>query len=164
MKISQDGLDIIKHYEQCKLTSYKCPAGIWTIGWGHTGPDVKPGMTISQSRADELLAYDVSDFEVDVKKLVKTFITQCQYDALVSFAFNVGSDIDADSIAEGLGDSTLLRKLNAGDFNGAADEFLKWNKAGGQKLRGLTRRRHTERARFKGASAYDAIAIGQVAA
>jgi lysozyme len=164
MKTSADGIRIIQHSEDCHLEAYKCPAGVWTIGWGHTGPDVKPGLVITQSRADELLAQDLASFERDVASLVKIFITQHQFDALVSFAYNCGSDIDSDTIAEGLGDSTLLRKVNSGEFKAAADEFLKWDKAGGKKLRGLTRRRHTERARFLGASGSDAIQIGQASA
>jgi lysozyme len=164
MNISEDGLSVIKHYEDCRLEAYKCPAGVWTIGYGHTGSDVKPGMVISENKADELLRADVASFEADVRKLVKSFITQRQFDALVSFAFNVGSDIDLDDIAEGLGDSTLLKRLNAGDIKGAAEQFLKWDKAGGQKLRGLTRRRNSERALFLGASGLEAIQIGMAAA
>lgn len=183
MKISEDGLRIIQHYESCQLEAYKCPAGIWTIGYGHTGQDVKPGMVISPQRAEELLRADIASFERDVQSLVKVFVTQRQFDALVCFAFNVGSDIDADTIAEGLGDSTLLKKVNAGEFKLAAEEFLKWDKADGshnrkdddgdglvdepgekQRLKGLTRRAHSQRALFLGASGNEAIQIGLAAA
>lgn len=149
MIITNNGLALIKYYEGCRLTAYKCPAGVWTIGYGHTGPDVKPGMVITVQRADELLWQDVQRFVRDVNSLVKVPLTEGQFDALVSFAFNVGSDIDADTIAEGLGDSTLLKLVNAGRFDAAAGEFGKWNKAGGKVLEGLTRRRATEAALFR---------------
>lgn len=148
MKTSPRGVALIKSFEGCRLTAYRCSAGVLTIGYGHTGPDVLPGMTITQQRADELLTQDLERFERDVISLVKVPITQGQFDALVSFAFNVGSDIDSDDIAEGLGDSTLLRRLNARDYMGAAGEFLRWNKAGGVVLGGLVRRRKAERELF----------------
>jgi lysozyme len=148
MQISDKGLRLIKHFESCRLKAYRCSAGVLTIGWGHTGPDVKPGMQITMQRADELLAIDVRRFVEDVNSLLRVNVTQAQFDALVSFAYNLGSDIDADTIAEGLGDSTLLRKLNAGDFLGAAAEFPKWNKAGGKVLNGLTKRRLVEQKLF----------------
>jgi lysozyme len=87
-------------------------------------------------------------FEQAVNSLVKVKLTQNQFDALISFVYNVGADIDADNIAEGLGDSTLLKKLNAGDYKGAADQFLKWDKANGKVMKGLTIRRQAERALF----------------
>ncbi len=142
------GRSIIMSFEDLRLQAYRCPAGVLTIGYGHTGPDVVKGMTITKLQAEALLAGDLSRFERDVASLVKAPVTDNQFAALVSFAFNVGSDIDADVIPEGLGDSTLLKKLNAGDAAGAADEFLKWAKSGGQRLRGLVRRRHAERALF----------------
>ncbi len=152
MRINQEGLDIIKFYESLALQAYLCPAGIWTIGYGHTGPDVKPGLTISETIADALLAQDIAKFEADVLRLVAMPPTLNQFSAFVSFAYNVGSDIDTDTIAEGLGDSTLMKKYNAGDIQGAADEFLKWNKAtvAGKRvvLNGLTKRRTAERALF----------------
>lgn len=144
MKISKAGLELIKKWEGCKLTAYLCSAGVLTIGYGHTGSDVYKGMKITQAQADAFLQRDVIRFEKDVTSLVKVPVTQNQFDALVCFAFNVGSDIDADTIAEGLGDSTLLRKVNSKDFVGAAAEFVKWNKAGGKVLNGLTSRRLDE--------------------
>lgn len=152
MKTSPAGVALIQRFESLELRAYQCAAGVWTIGWGHTGPDVYRGLCITRARADELLAQDLARFERDVLQLVKVPLTQHQFDALVSFAFNVGSDIDADTIAEGLGDSTLLRKLNAGDYAGAADEFPKWNKSRGQVLAGLVRRRAAERELFMGAA------------
>ena len=142
MNTSPEGIALVQHYESCKLKAYKCPAGVWTVGWGHTGPDVKPGTVISQTRADELLREDLRAFETEVAKLVKVSLNQRQFDALVSFAFNVG--------ANALKNSTLLRLLNAQDYTGAANQFLRWNKGGGQVLLGLTRRRTAERALFMG--------------
>lgn len=148
MKTSDAGLQLIKDFEQCRLAAYQCSAGVWTIGWGHT-KGVKQGDTCTQAQADAWLAEDVAEVEQGVRLLVKVPLTQGQFDALVSFAFNCGLDIDVDTIAEGLGDSTLLRKLNAGDYIGAALEFQKWDKSSGMTLRGLTRRRLAERALFE---------------
>jgi lysozyme len=144
-KLSAAGRELIKSFESCTLKAYRCPAGILTIGWGHTGSDVTPGLTISQAKADELLERDLSRFETGVNELVTSGINQNQFDALVSFAFNCGLDIDADRVAEGLGDSTLLRMVNANpDDEGIAAEFQKWNRANGQVLAGLSRRRKAE--------------------
>lgn len=183
LSISIEGIRLIQYYESCKLKTYLCSAGKPTIGWGHTGADVKMGMVITQARADELLRLDLAQFEKDVRSLLKVTVTQKQFDALVCFAFNVGSDIDADTIAEGLGDSSLLKYVNAGQSSKAADEFLKWNKADGsrnkkdddgdgvvdeagekQKVRGLTKRRAAERALFNGAAVEGAIRVGEAAA
>lgn len=151
MNISPKGLELIKSFESCQLTAYPDPAtggAPWTIGWGHTGPEVHPGLVWTQEQADQILADDLNKIEQAVSTLIKVAVSQNQFDALVSFAFNTGTDIDADTIAEGLGDSTLLNKLNAGDFQGAADEFPKWDRGGGHVLRGLVRRRAAERALF----------------
>lgn len=164
MKVSSDGLSVIKHFESCHLTAYRCPAGVWTIGWGHTGREVKEGLVWTQAMADATLQSDLARFERDVTFLVKVPVTQRQFDALVSFAYNVGSDIDIDTLAEGLGDSSLLRHFNAGRIVEAANEFPKWNKAGGKVLRGLTRRRHAERSLFLGAQGAEAIGAGMRAA
>lgn len=150
MRISQTGIALIQHFESCKLEAYQDSGGVWTIGWGHTGADVRRGLRWTQLQADQALEDDLLRFERDVSSLVKVVLRQYEFDALVSFSFNCGSDIDADKIAEGLGDSTLLRKLNAEDRAGAADEFPKWNKDGGKVLAGLTRRRKAERALFLG--------------
>lgn len=144
----EPALKIIKEYEGCRLYAYKDVVGIWTIGWGHTGPDVYEGLVITQEKADALLMEDVSRFARDVKALVTVSITNNQFCALTSFSFNVGSDIDADDKAEGLGDSTLLKRLNKGDYQGAAEEFLKWINAGGKPFAGLIRRRKAERELF----------------
>lgn len=146
-RINAAGLAIIKEFEGLRLDAYLCPANVWTIGWGHTGPNVTRGLKISMARAEELLRHDLERFESAVQKLAPV-ATDNQFSALVSFAFNVGEDIDDDTIAEGLGDSTLLKKHNAGDHAGAAREFARWNKAKGKVLAGLTRRRAMEAALY----------------
>lgn len=144
MQTSDKGIALIKEFEGCKLTAYQDSVGVWTIGYGWTQPvDGKPiraGMTIKQETAERLLKTGLVSYENDVSRLVKVGLTQGQFDALVSFMYNLGS--------RSLSTSTLLRKLNAGDYAGAADEFLRWNKAGGKVLNGLTRRREAERALF----------------
>ena len=144
MQTSDKGIALIKQFEGCKLTAYQDSVGVWTIGYGWTKPvDGKPiraGMTIKQETAERLLKTGLVSYESDVSRLVKVGLTQGQFDALVSFTYNLG--------ARSLSTSTLLRKLNAGDYATAADEFLRWNKAGGKVLNGLTRRREAERALF----------------
>lgn len=144
MQTSEKGIALIKQFEGCKLTAYQDSVGVWTIGYGWTQPvDGKPiraGMTIKQETAERLLKTGLVSYESDVSRLVKVGLTQGQFDALVSFTYNLG--------ARSLSTSTLLRKLNVGDYAGAADEFLRWNKAGGKVLNGLTRRREAERALF----------------
>lgn len=144
MQTSEKGIALIKEFEGCKLTAYRDSVGVWTIGYGWTQPvDGKPiraGMTIKQETAERLLKAGLVSYESDVSRLVKVGLTQGQFDALVSFTYNLG--------ARSLSTSTLLRKLNSGNYAGAADEFLRWNKAGGKVLSGLTRRREAERALF----------------
>ncbi|EPV2527008.1 TPA: lysozyme [Enterobacter hormaechei] len=144
MQTSEKGIALIKQFEGCKLTAYQDSVGVWTIGYGWTQPvDGKPiraRMTIKQETAERLLKTGLVSYESDVSRLVKVGLTQGQFDALVSFTYNLG--------ARSLSTSTLLRKLNAGDYAGAADEFMHWNKAGGKVLNGLTRRREAERALF----------------
>lgn len=144
MQTSDKGIALIKQFEGCKLTAYQDSVGVSTIGYGWTQPvDGKPiraGMTIKQETAERLLKTGLVRYESDVSRLVKVGMTQGQFDALVSFTYNLG--------ARSLSTSTLLRKLNTGDYAGAADEFLRWNKAGGKVLNGLTRRREAERALF----------------
>ena len=144
MQTSDKGIALIKEFEGCKLTAYQDSVGVWTIGYGWTQPvDGKPiraGMTIKQETAERLLKTGMVSYESDVSRLVKVGLTLGQFDALVSFTYTLG--------ARSLSTSTLLRKLNAGDYAGAADEFLRWNKAGGKVLNGLTRRREAERALF----------------
>jgi lysozyme len=140
MKISENGLDLIRKHEGLRLVAYVCPGGKLTIGYGHTGDDVKSGMKIDTNTANALLLKDVERFEKSVNDLVNVSMTQGMFDALVCFAFNLG--------AGSLKSSTLLTKLNANDKQGAADEFLRWNKALGKVLDGLTVRRKGERGLF----------------
>lgn len=138
-KTSQAGVNLIKSFEGCRLTAYQDSAGVWTIGYGHTS-GVKKGMTITEAQAEAYLKGDLGTAENAVNGKVTYSIKQNQFDALVSFTYNVGSG--------NFGSSTLLKKLNQGDITGAANEFDKWNKAGGQVLEGLVRRRAAEKAMF----------------
>jgi len=143
MRISQRGVDLIKRHEGLRLQAYRDAVSVVTIGYGHTRT-ARLGQVISAGDAEALLRADLDGFEAGVARLVTRPIEPSQFDALVSFAFNVGLDIDADRRAEGLGDSTLLALVNAGRDQDAAIEFVKWNKAGGRPLLGLTRRRLAE--------------------
>lgn len=142
-KTNSDGLRLIKAFEGCRLTAYPDPGtggDPWTIGFGHTGADVYPGLSISQERADALLVQDLQRFEAIVSRAVTTQVDSNQYSALVSFTYNTGA----------LEGSTLLALLNQQDYQGAAEQFLRWVRAGGQVLPGLVRRRNAERALFLG--------------
>lgn len=132
--ISQKGLDLIKHFEGLELRAYQDSVGVWTIGVGHT-KGVKKGDVITEAQADAFLKEDVSDAEAAVRKYCLV-TTQGQFDALVSFTFNLG--------AGSLRTSTLRRKHNEGDYDGAANEFKRWVNAGGVKMTGLVRRRAAE--------------------
>lgn len=136
-----DGKSIVRKFEGCKLTAYLCPAGIPTIGYGHTH-NVKLGDTCTQQQADEWLEDDFFYATSDVKSVVKVPLTDNQLDALASFVFNLG--------VRKLIQSTLLKKLNAKDYTGAANEFDKWVFAAGKKLNGLIARRAEEKKLFKG--------------
>jgi lysozyme len=139
VKISDKGLVLIKKYEGLRLKAYKCPAGIWTVGYGSTGPHVKSGMEITEAQANALLMLDVSRFETGVNALASCK-TQGQFDALVSFAFNLGLG--------NLASSTLLKKHKAGDYPAAANQFPRWNKSEGVVLPGLIKRRAEEAALY----------------
>ena len=140
MHISQKGLDLIKKYEGLKLKAYLCPANVWTIGYGSTGPHVKEGMTITEEEAEQLLKDDVLRFEDCINDGINVELTQDQFDALVSFAFNVG--------CKAFMGSTLRKLINEGNKTAAAQQLLRWDKAGGKVLAGLARRRADERALF----------------
>ena len=142
MKTSQRGLDLIKKWEGLRLEAYLCPAGVWTIGYGHI-KGVKKGDKISQAQANTLLADDVANVaESAVNAYVNVPLNQEQFDALASFTFNLGGG--------NLKSSTLLKKLNDGDYLGAANEFKRWVKAGGKTLNGLVDRREAEAQMFVG--------------
>ncbi len=140
MKISIKGLNLIKSFEGLELKAYKDSVGVLTIGYGSTGPHVHEGLVITEEQAEAILKTDISRFERGVTELVKVPLNQNQFDALVSFSFNLGLG--------NLKSSTLLRKLNSLDYSGAANEFTRWNKAGGRVLTGLTRRREAEKKLF----------------
>lgn len=142
MKVSKKCLEFIKAREGCRLTAYVCPAGVLTIGYGHTGPDVKKGLKITAEQAEALLLADLAVFEKGVLRLLGSVPTQGQFDALVSFAFNLG--------LQALAGSTLLKKFKVGNTSGAADQFLKWVYADGKVLPGLQKRREAERLMFLG--------------
>ncbi len=137
MRCSDNGVDLIKRFEGCRLEAYRCPAGVPTIGYGATGPDVKLGMQWTQEQADERLRADLKKFEEGVEALLGDApTTQGQFDALVSFAYNCG--------LLALAKSTLLKRHRAGEYLDAAHQFLRWNRANGRVLPGLTRRRQAE--------------------
>jgi len=142
-KYSKDGLHLTEGFEGVRLAAYPDPAtggDPWTIGYGHTGPEVHSGMTITQEQAENYLMQDVAKAASDVNAKVTVEITQNEFDALVDFAFNCGCG--------NLNNSTLLKKLNAGDHEGAAQEFLKWDMAAGHHMAGLLRRRQAEELLF----------------
>lgn len=147
-QINRAGEQLIQAFEGCELEAYLDVAGIPTIGWGHTGPEVKLGQRITQAEADRLFDRDTDRFEAAVERLATRRPSDGQFAALVSFAYNVGEGA--------LAGSTLLRKHNSGDFAGAAAEFGKWNKArvGGKlvPVKGLTRRRAAEAELYRGGS------------
>ena len=122
-KIGDKGLALIKEFEGCKLSTYICPAGVPTIGVGHTGPDVHMGQTITQAEADNLLRQDVNRFEKAVVDLISVPLDQCEFDALVSFSFNCGEGA--------LAESTLRRRLNAGENKRVfSEELPRWTSGG----------------------------------
>ena len=141
MEINKAGKDLIKKFEGCKLKAYKCPANVWTIGFGNTfyedGTKVKEGEVITQERADELFDIIISEFVRMTDVLVKSNVTENNFSALVSFTFNVGTG--------NLKKSTLLKKVNANPKDPSIKaEFMKWTKANNVVLKGLVRRREAE--------------------
>ena len=141
---SDDGIDLITSFEGTRFNAYDDGVGVWTIGIGTTvypnGTKIKKGDKCTQEQALEYLQHDLKSFEKTVNDSVKVPLSQNQFDALVSLSYNIGSGA--------FKNSTLLKKLNAKDFAGAADQFLRWNKGGGKVLKGLVRRREAERALF----------------
>lgn len=141
MEINKAGKDLIKRFEGCKLKAYKCPANVWTIGFGNTfyedGTKVKEGEVITQERADELFDIIISDFVRMTDALVKSDVTENNFSAIVSFTFNVGTG--------NLKKSTLLKKVNVDPKDPTIKaEFMKWTKANNVVLKGLVRRREAE--------------------
>lgn len=140
LQYSAVGLKMTEGFETLALTAYKDVRGMWTVGWGHTGPLVHDGVKITPDQAQTFLTHDVFGAEVAVKSYVTAALTQNQFDALVDFTFNEG--------AEHLKTSTLLLRVNQGDHTAAADEFLRWIYAAGEIEPGLQRRRAAERALY----------------
>ena len=141
MKISQEGINLIKKFEGCKLEAYKCAANLWTIGYGST-KGVKEGDSITQEEAENLLMKDLEVFEDAVNKAVQRSIVQCQFDALVSWTYNLGPS--------NLNSSTMLKVLNKGDYEDVPVQIKRWNKASGVIKEGLIRRREAEALLFEG--------------
>lgn len=143
MILSENGRKFIQNFEGLRLDAYLCPAGIWTIGYGHTF-GVQKGMKITKQQADEFFLKDIQKFENAVNTFVKVKLTQGQFDALVSFTYNCG--------IENFKNSTLLKKLNQSDYTGCSEEFVRWNKiyTNGKlsPCEGLTNRRKSEQKLF----------------
>jgi lysozyme len=140
MKISQIGIELIKCFEGYREKPYKCPAGFWTIGYGHLIKPQESFTFLTEDEAESLLKEDIITYEKAVKRLITTELTQNQFDALVSFTYNLGTGA--------LQRSTLRQKLNRSEYMDAASEFDKWVMAGGRKLKGLVIRRHLEKLLF----------------
>ena len=138
-QINANGLALIKQFEGLRLKAYKCPAGVWTVGYGSTGAHVKPDTVITADEAERLLLDDLVRFEQGVA-LQCPVATDNQFAALVAFAFNVG--------LESLRTSTLRRMHNEGNYAGASGQFGRWNKGGGKVLPGLIKRRAAESALY----------------
>ena len=140
MQISQEGLALIKKFEGCELEAYKCPAGVWTIGYGHT-KDVKEGDKINKDEANYLLQEEMIEFESYIDDMVEVELNQSQYDALCAWVYNLGPS--------NLGSSTLLKVLNEGKYEEVPQQIKRWNKANGEVLTGLIRRREAEALLFQ---------------
>jgi len=135
MNISNTGIDLIKHFEGCETEAYLCPAGVPTIGYGHI-KGVQMGDSITEAQAHEMLVEELDEYESYINDLVTVSLNQNQFDAMVSWVYNLGGG--------NLKASTLLKVLNSGDYNGVPEQIMRWNKAGGKVLEGLTRRRQAE--------------------
>ena len=146
MKTSAEGLSLIKKFEGCELYAYQCSAGVWTIGYGHT-KDVEPGMQITKEDAEEMLVEELHEYESYINDFVTAPLSQNQFDALVSWVYNLGP--------ANLKASTMLKVLNAGEYEDVPAQMKRWNKAGGKVLEGLIRRREAESLLFLGKEWYE---------
>ena len=146
LKISQEGIALIKKFEGCELTAYQCSAGVWTIGYGHT-KGIEEGMEITQQEAEDMLVEELHEYENYINDNVTAPLSQNQFDAMVSWVYNLGP--------ANLKASTLLKVLNAGDYDGVPAQIKRWNKAGGQTLDGLIRRREAEALLFQNKEWYE---------
>jgi len=146
MRTSGAGIRHIREFEGERLKAYKCSAGVWTIGVGHTSaagePKVVEGMTITANESAAILARDLAAFELGVERMLEVDVSQNQFDVLVSFAFNCGLGA--------LKKSTLLKRVNEGKFDAVPAELMKWTKAGGKEVAGLVRRRRAEAKLWRG--------------
>ena len=141
LKTSQEGISLIKSFEGCELTAYRCSANVPTIGFGHTA-GVSDGDTCTQEEAENMLAEDLEEFENYVKNYVESELQQNEFDALVAWTYNLGP--------ANLKESTMLKELNSGNFEEVPRQMKRWNRAGGEVLDGLIRRREAESRLFKG--------------
>ena len=141
MKIGNKGLEMIKHFEGLELNAYQCAAGVWTIGYGHT-KGIQPGMVITEETANDMLVEELEEYEGYINNMVHCSLSQHQFDALVSWVYNLGST--------NLKNSTLLKVLNDWKHEEAPAQIRRWNKAGGRILEGLVRRREAEALLFMG--------------
>ena len=140
MKISEDGLELIKKFEGCETTAYQDSVGVWTIGFGHT-KGVEKGQTCSIEDAESMLADEMDEYEGYINNMVKVDLQQHEFDALVAWVYNLGPT--------NLGESTMLKVLNGGQFDRVPDEMNRWTRAGGEILEGLVRRRQAESLMFQ---------------
>lgn len=141
MRASNECVELIKHFEGCRLEAYLCPASVWTIGYGHTD-GVREGDVIDQEAAEALLIEDLEEYEGYVNKMVEIALKQNEFDAIVSWTFNLGP--------VNLKESTLLNRINYGPLSDVPFQLQRWNKAGGKILEGLVKRRAAEAALWKG--------------
>jgi lysozyme len=141
MHISEEGLSLIKKFEGCELKAYRCAANVLTIGYG-TIKDVTEDMEITKEEAESLLKEEMHEYEGYINDMVKVPLEQNQFDAMVSWVFNLGSG--------NLSSSTLLKKLNDSEYDEVPAQIKRWNKAGGKVLDGLIRRREAEALLFEG--------------
>ena len=141
MQLSKTGIELLKHFEGCELKAYQDSVGVWTIGYGHT-KGIYEGLEITQSEAEKMLVDELPEYEGYITDKVVPMLQQHEYDALVCWVYNLGPT--------NLSSSTLLKRLNAGEFKDVPFQMKRWDKAGGQPLLGLTRRRNAEALLFKG--------------
>ena len=146
MNISEEGLALLKKFEGCELKAYQDSVGVWTIGYGHT-KEVKEGDQINKDEAEHLLAEEMPEYEGYINDYVEVPLEQCQFDALVCWVYNLGPT--------NLRNSTLLTVLNQERYKDVPREIKRWNKAGGEILKGLVRRREAEALLFEGKDWYE---------
>ena len=141
MQLSKTGIELLKHFEGCELKAYQDSVGVWTIGYGHT-KGIYEGLEITQNEAEKMLVDELPEYEGYITDKVVPMLQQHEFDALVCWVYNLGPT--------NLSSSTMLKKLNAGEFKEVPFQMKRWDKAGGQPLLGLTRRRNAEALLFKG--------------